>query len=172
MSDIASKLSLENLFEMLKLADKMDSATVYEETIKEAWKANSNHKLRSKLDDGIADLMRGNKERALTIFLEIIREDPAYGEAWNKASTAHYMMGDMQSALETAEKTLDLIPLHFQALNGLGLIQYDTRRYKLSAQSFRRSLTLDPWSPVSSRLSACLDMLHGTDLEDEQGNDR
>jgi hemimethylated DNA binding protein len=172
LSDIASKLSLENLFEMLKLADKMDSATVYEETIKEAWKANSNHKLRSKLDDGIADLMRGNKERALTIFLEIIREDPAYGEAWNKASTAHYMMGDMQSALETAEKTLDLIPFHFQALNGLGLIQYDTRRYKLSAQSFRRSLTLDPWSPVSSRLSACLDMLHGTDLEDEQGNDR
>lgn len=170
LSDIAAKLSLDNLFELLTLSDSMDGAIVLEETVKEIWKANNDQKLRSKLDDGIADLMRGNKERALTIFLELMQESPDYGEAWNKASTVHYMMGDMQSALETAERTLELIPNHFQAMNGLALVQYETRRYKMAAQTFRQSLALDPWSPVSARLGACLDMLHGMDLEDELAN--
>jgi len=165
---VAEKLSLENLFDLLKLSDTMDGAIVLEETVKEIWKAHINPDLRSKLDNGIADLMRGNKERALTVFLELVEEDPDYAEAWNKASTCHYMMGDMQSSLEAAERTLELLPRHFQAMNGLGLVHYETRRYKLAAQLFRQSLTLDPWSPVSSRLSTCLDMLHGMDLEEEQ----
>lgn len=168
LSDIPKMLSMENLFDMLKLSDTMDGAIVLEETIKEIWKANKNHKLRSKLDNGVAALLRGNKERALTIFLELVEEDPGYAEAWNKASTVHYMVGDMQSALEAAERTLELLPKHFQAMNGLGLVHYETRRYKLAAQSFRQSLSLDPWSPVSARLSACLDMLHGIDLEEER----
>lgn len=168
LSDIAKKLSLENLFDILQLEDTMDGAVVLEETIKEVWKAHSSHELRSELDRGIADLIRGNKERALTIFLEIVKEDPDYAEAWNKASTCYYMLGDMQLSLESAERTLELLPKHFQAMNGLGLVHYETRRYKLAAQTFRQSLSLDPWSPVSSRLSACLDMLHGMDLEEEQ----
>lgn len=168
LSDIATELSLDNLFEMLKLSDTMDGAIVLEETIKETWKAHKNQELRSKLDSGIADLLQGNKERALTVFLELIDEDKNYAEAWNKASTCYYMLGDMQSSLEAADRTLELLPKHFQAINGRGLLQYETRRYKLAARSFRQSLELDPWSPVSSRLSACLDMLHGMDLEDEQ----
>ena len=167
LSDIAENLSLETMFEMLKLSDTMDGAIVFEETIKELWKANENQELRFRFDNGVADLLRGNKERALTIFAQLVKDDPEYAEAWNKASTCHFMLGDMQSSLEAAERTLELIPRHFQALNGLGLVQYETRRYKLAAQSFRQSLTLDPWSPVSSRLAACLDMLHGADLEEE-----
>lgn len=146
----------------------MDGAIVLEETIKEIWKAHSDPQLRSRLDSGISDLVRGNKERALTVFLSLVDEDPDYGEAWNKASTCYYMLGDMQLSLEAAEQTLKLLPKHFQAMNGLGLVHYETRRYKLAAQTFRQSLVLDPWSPVSSRLSACLDMLHGMDLEEEQ----
>lgn len=165
---IAENLSLTNLFDMLKLVDTMDGATAIEETIKEIWKAHDNRELRSKLDDGIADLLRGNKERALTIFKKLIQEDPGYAEAWNKASTCYYMLGDMQLSLEAVERTLDLLPMHFQAMNGLGLVQYETRRYKAAAQTFRQSLNLDPWSPVSARLSACLDMLYGTDLEEER----
>ena len=168
LAGIAKMLSLADMFEMLKLADTMDSAIVFEETIKETWKAHGNQELRSKLDNGIADLLRGNKERALTIFNELVQEDSGYAEAWNKASTCYYMLGDMQLSLEAVEHTLDLLPTHFQAMNGLGLVQYETRRYKVAAQTFRRSLNLDPWSPVSARLSACLDMLHGADLEEEQ----
>mmetsp|Transcript_12163 Transcript_12163/g.18776 ORF Transcript_12163/g.18776 Transcript_12163/m.18776 type:complete len:89 (+) Transcript_12163:2255-2521(+) len=77
------------------------------------------------------------------------------------------MLGDMQSSLEAAEQAISLLPKHFQAVNGLGLIQYETRRYKLAAASFRQSLEMDPWSPVASRLASCMDLLIGGDLEDE-----
>lgn len=167
LADIAKKLSLETLFEMLKLSDTMESAIVCEETIKEIWKAHKNQELRLRLDNGVADLLRGNKKRALDTFTKVVEDDPDYAEAWNKASTCHFMLGDMQLSLETAERTLELLPRHFQAMNGLGLVHCETRKYKLAARLFRQSLALDPWSPVSARLAACKDMLHEAHLEEE-----
>mmetsp|Transcript_10223 Transcript_10223/g.14341 ORF Transcript_10223/g.14341 Transcript_10223/m.14341 type:complete len:195 (-) Transcript_10223:656-1240(-) len=163
---IVKSLSLENLFGLLKGLDCMEDAVVVEENIKEIWKANSDPELRWALDDGIADLLQGNKEKALETFTQLAVTDPEYAEAWNKISTCHYMLGDMESSLEAAKQTLELQPDHFQALNGLGLVQYETKRYKLAAETFRRSLRLDPWSPVSSRLSACLDLLKAMDNEE------
>jgi tetratricopeptide (TPR) repeat protein len=150
LADIAKKLSLDTMFEMLKLSDTMESAIVFEETTKEIWKAHQN-------------LLWGNKNRALDTFTEVVKEDPDYAEAWNKASTCHYLLGDMQSSLEAAERTLELLPRHFQAMNGLGLVHYETQRYELAARFFRQILTLDPWSPVSARLAACKDILHDVD---------
>lgn len=169
IKELGELLSTEVLYKFLKLSNNMDSAVVVEETMKELWKAHPDQQLRSRLDSGIADLLRGNREKALVAFKNILEDDPEYGEAWNKASTCYFMLGDMQLSLEAAEKTIELIPDHFQVLNGLGLIQYETRRYKMAAESFRKSLQLDPWSPVSSRLAACIDLLHGMELEDEQG---
>lgn len=164
---IAEQISKANLFALLNAPDCMDDAIVVEETVKEIWKANRDPELRWRLDNGIADLLQGKKERALDTFSQLAVDDPQYAEAWNKKSTCHFMLGEMESSWEAAKQTLELQPDHFQALNGLGLVQYETKRYKLAAESFRRSLRLDPWSPVSSRLSACLDLLE--DMSDEQG---
>lgn len=153
------KLSMENLFALLHASNSMDDAIVVEETIKEIWKAHSDPEMRWRLDDGVADLLHGKKEEALSIFSQLVHDDPQYAEAWNKKSTCHFMLGDMDLSLEAAHRTLELQPKHFQALNGLGLVQYETKRYKSSAESFRRSMSLDPWSPASSRFSLCLDVL-------------
>mmetsp|Transcript_11436 Transcript_11436/g.16772 ORF Transcript_11436/g.16772 Transcript_11436/m.16772 type:complete len:766 (+) Transcript_11436:197-2494(+) len=165
--DIAKVFSLDTLFQFLKLANNLDTAVAAEESIKELWKAHPDASIRFKLDQGVADLLGGNKEKALVVFQELAVEDPNYAEAWNKASTCYFMLGDMQSSLEAAEQAISLLPKHFQAVNGLGLIQYETRRYKLAAASFRQSLEMDPWSPVASRLASCMDLLIGGDLEDE-----
>jgi len=169
MKQIGDALGLDVLLKFLKLADNMDSASTIEECIKELWKAHPTPGMRSRLDGGIADMLGGHKEKALVTFQALIDDDPTYAEAWNKASTCYFMLGDMQSSLEAAEKTLELIPHHFQAMNGLGLIHFETRRYKLAAEAFRQSLRIDPWSPVSSRLASCLDMLYGSDLDEEEG---
>jgi tetratricopeptide (TPR) repeat protein len=169
IKDLGELLSTDVLYKFLKLSNNMDSAVVVEETMKELWKSHPDSQLRSRLDSGIADLLRGNREKALITFKDLLEDDPDYGEAWNKVSTCYFMLGDMQLSLEAAEKTMELIPNHFQVMNGMGLIQYETRRYKMAAELFRKSLQLDPWSPVSSRLAACIDLLHGMELEDEQG---
>jgi tetratricopeptide (TPR) repeat protein len=169
LSSIAERLSIDNLLELLKLSDSMVAGVVFEETLKELWKVNRDPELRHKLDIGISYLLNGKKEKALVTFNELVAEDPTYAEAWNKVSTCQFMMGNMQSALEAAERTLILEPTHFQALNGLGLVQYETRRYRLAVDSFRQSLAIDPWSPVSSRLAACLDLVF--DNIEETGED-
>lgn len=169
IEEIGESLSTSVLSKFLKLANNMDAAIAVEETMKELWKAHPDPAMRSRLDGGIADLLRGNREKALIAFKELVHDDPDYAEAWNKASTCYFMLGDMQASLEAASKTIEMIPEHFQVLNGLGLIEYETRRYKMAAGTFRKSLQLDPWSPVSSRLAASMDLLHGNDLEEEQG---
>jgi tetratricopeptide (TPR) repeat protein len=162
----STPLSQHNLLEFLHYSDSLESAIVLEDTVKEIWKAHEDETMRQRLDDGILDLLRGKRERALTAFLGIVKDDPLYAEAWNKISTCQYMMGDMGASMDSATKALELLPTHFQALAGLGLIQCETRRYKLATESFRRSLYLDPWSPVSARQSVCLDVLRGLDQEE------
>lgn len=166
MCKISEFLSLDNLFSLLKVLDRMDDAVAVKETIKEIWKANSDEELQRRLYEGISLLLRGDKEKALEIFTQLTTDDPNYGEAWNKKSTCHFMLGDMELSSEAAKRTLEIHPNHFQALSGLGLVQYETKRYKLAAHSFRQSLDLDPWGPMSSKLSACLDLIEALDEEE------
>uniref|UniRef100_A0A7S4MNA2 Hemimethylated DNA-binding domain-containing protein n=2 Tax=Odontella aurita TaxID=265563 RepID=A0A7S4MNA2_9STRA len=158
-------MSMENLLALLRASDNIDDAVEIEETIKEVWKAHASYDMRCRLDSGVAELLRGNKETSLSIFEELVTDDPTYFEAWNKKSTCHFMVGEMEKSMESARKAVDLCPQHFQAMNGLGLVQYETRRYRLAAESFRQSIGLDPWSPVSSRLAACSDLLKDMDID-------
>jgi len=149
---------LKVFFELLYVAENLNDAICVQDTIKEIWKAHKDEEMSARLDDGTAELLRGNKEKALTIFDEIIKSDAEYFEAWSKKSTCHFMLGEMEESQEAALTTLDLQPLHFQALNGLGLVFYEKKDYKKALETFRKSLSLDPWSPVSSKLSSCIDM--------------
>jgi len=166
---MASALSLENLLKLLQQVDNLSDAATIEETLKEMFKAHPYQEMRRRLDDGLAHLLRGNKEDALRAFTELVKDEPEYAEAWNKKSTCHYMLGQMTESIEAAQASLHLAPLNFQALSGLGLVQYENREYQLAADSFRRSLEIDPWSPISSKYAACVDLL--TDIKVAKNQD-
>jgi tetratricopeptide (TPR) repeat protein len=151
----AEKVWTENLFKLLKASDSMDDAVVVSEILKELWKAHVDSDLRWRLDTAIGEMLSGNTELALSLFGELVEEDPKYAEAWNKASTCEFMMGNMDGALAAAQKTLELIPNHYQALNGLGLIHYENKELSSAIDCFQKSMQIDPWSPVSARLAAC-----------------
>lgn len=148
---------MDDLFTVLKSADTLDHATSIEGIIKEIWKESSNRKLRSKLDTGIAFLVEGDIDQALSVFTKITAADPHYGEAWNKKSTAHYMAGHVQESLEAARKALEVEPRNFQALAGIGLVEMDSSSSVENAiKAFRECISLNPWSSVSAQLAACL----------------
>ena len=161
------QFSLHHLFEFLDHTDTMENAIVVERIMQGIWMAHEDHTIRKRLDDAISDLSQGEREKALISFIDIVNDDPSYAEAWNKISACQFLMGEIQASIESATKTLELIPTHFQALAGLGILQYKTRRYKLAAETFRRSLHLYPWSPVSSQLLFCLDKLQGLDQQEK-----
>ena len=89
----------------------------------------------------------------------MVDEDPTFAEAWNKAATCEFMIGNLDASMAAAQKTLEIVPDHFQALNGLGLVYNEKRDLLHARDNFRKSMELDPWSPVGPRLSVCLDTL-------------
>jgi hemimethylated DNA binding protein len=155
---VASKLSMHNILELLKLVDTMEDAVALQEMIKDIRKAHSRLDLRWMMEQGLSELAKGKPDRATSVFQEVIKEEPlAYTEAYNKLATSLYMQGRLDESLATTLKVLELDPTHFQALNGLGLIYFDQDDYAKAIECFRKSTEMDPWSPVSSKLSVALD---------------
>lgn len=167
MTEIATRLSMDNLLVLLKTAEDMEVSTIISESVKEIWKAHLNPDLRWDLDTAVAHLLGGKISQALKQFSEIVDDDPTYAEAWNKASTCEFMMGNMDASLAAAQRTVEALPTHFQAMNGMGLVHFEKKDIPSAIHCFRESMELDPWSPVSARLSVCTDTMRLS--EDIQG---
>jgi tetratricopeptide (TPR) repeat protein len=127
--------------------------------MKVMWKAHLNLEIREKLDRANNLLYGGKTEEALALFTELVDEDPSYAEAWNRASTCEFMLGNLEASLAAAKQTVDILPTHFQALNGMGLVYTEMKELPSAVENFRKGLEIDPWSPVSSRLSSSLETL-------------
>ncbi len=172
-SDDHCHMQLDDLFNLLAVSNGFEDAYAIEEFIKEIWKAHKSPEIRWELEDGTEALLRGDKVKALNIFDNIINnEDDKYSEAYNKKSTCHYMIGEMGKSIDAAESACEMEPRHFQAFAGLGLVYNDTAEYGKASKCFRRSLKLQPWSPVSSRLTVCLDLMKRLDIEDQDSDSK
>lgn len=150
--------SLDDLFTQLQLGTDMFDDTATEDFIKEIWKESPNNNLREELDSGIAALMEGKYNKALTSFESIVEADPHYAEGWSKLATVHYMLGSVDKSLEAAEQALLIDSRNFQALAGMGLVYMDTAsRYDKAIERFRQCLAVHPWlGTASSRLAQCM----------------
>lgn len=150
--------SIDDLFRQLQVGAKnIEDATIVQDLIRELWKESSNCDLRDKLDHGIAEIIEGKNQCALGKFTSIVAVDPLYGEAWNKKATTHYMLGQIDESIKSAQEALKIDNRNFQALAGLGLIDMDASRYDEAIKSFRKCLVINPWlATVSSRLSLCI----------------
>jgi hemimethylated DNA binding protein len=159
---VTDKLSVKNLHGLLLVVETLNDAVAVQETIKEIRNAHRRRDLRWQLDQAVGEMMGGKSEAALATFRTLVEEDPEYAEAWNKMSTSKYLSGNLDESQEAAEKVLEIDPLHFQALNGLGLIYFQKEDYPRAIESFRKSISIDPWSAVPSKLSVCIDLLEHT----------
>merc|ERR1719464_375036 len=159
MNAILDLISMENLFQILKFSENSDTASVITDSLKEIWKAHNDKDIRYKFDTGVNYLLNGKTDIALTIFGEVVNEDPSFAEGWNRASTCEFMFGNLDASMAAAQKTLEIIPNHFQAMNGLGLVYSEKRDLHHAKDYFRKSIELDPWAPVATRLSICLNTI-------------
>lgn len=169
-----SVLSICHLFQLLRLVDNFDDAAVVQGLIKDMRKAYPEIELRWKLEAGTSELLRGNGDEALAIYGSIIDEigksqssTTSYPEVYNKKGTCEFMLGRLDDSIVSTKKVLELDPLHSHAFNGLGLIHFEKKEYREAADLFQKSIEMDPWSPVSSKLSLCLDLMNQMVHEDE-----
>ncbi len=155
---------MSKMYELLKNAEDEETASSIADVIKEMWKAHRDEDIRYVFDTAHHHVLHGKVELGLSLFAKLADQDVSYAEAWNKASTCEFRMGNLDASMAAAEKTLQLVPRHFQALNGLGLVYQEKKNLRAAVDSFRRSLALDPWSPIATQLSVCLSTMETWDM--------
>lgn len=153
---VANQISMKNIYQVLKNAEDADTSNTVMQSLKEMWKAHRDKEIRHLFDTADHYMIHGKLELALSQFANIVDQDVEYVEAWNNASKCEFVLGNLDASMASAEKTLQLFPDHFLALNGLGLVYYEKKDLRAAVNNFRKTMILDPWNSIAPRLSECL----------------
>ena len=88
-------------------------------------------------------------EDLLTI---LATQQPDFAEAWNRRAVLHYIQGNYQAAIADCETAIQLNPIHFGALHGLGICHMAIENYTSAVKAFRQALTVQPYCLEHQRL--------------------
>jgi tetratricopeptide (TPR) repeat protein len=146
---------------VLGLADHGDSASVpqvaaalrdtdpavrqiAEQALWAIWGRSGNAEVDRLYRMGTALLAEGQPAQAVDVFTRIIRQDPAFAEAYNKRATAYYQIGRYEDSLNDIDEVLKRNPYHFGALSGAGLCMIELGRLPEAVAYFERALKINP----------------------------
>jgi tetratricopeptide (TPR) repeat protein len=94
----------------------------------------------------------GAIESAEDLLSQLTQDQPDFAEAWNRRAVLYYMKGEYWKAIADCKKVIDLVPIHFGALHGLGLCYAAIGRYPDAIKTFRRALEIQPYSLENQKL--------------------
>ncbi|MDJ0801175.1 MAG: tetratricopeptide repeat protein [Calothrix sp. MO_167.B12] len=94
----------------------------------------------------------GKINQAETLLNRLIKEQPDFAEAWNRRGFLYYSIGDYQKSLADCKKVIEINPVHFGALHGIGLCEAALGKYHQAIQAFSRALEIQPYSVVNQKL--------------------
>ena len=93
---------------------------------------------------GCAFLEQNDLAPAIEQLTSFVYVQNTSSEAWLKLGTAHYRTNHFDSAEKSFRAALDLQPNNVEALNGMGLVQFQKRRYAEALNSFNLALLQNP----------------------------
>jgi len=108
------------------------------------WSRSGDATLDRLMARGVEEMQSGRLPGALATFSEVIRQRPAFAEAWNKRATAHYLAGNFRQSLADCDEVLKRNPNHFGALSGYGQIHFQLEAYEQALQWWKRALEVNP----------------------------
>ena len=139
-------VTLDTLFVELEKAPSLAEAQRVERIIWAKWHWHKIPRLSQKLRLGSTYLQENNFKKALYIFNNIIKEAPAFSEAYNKRATTYFLMKKYDKSLMDIKVTLTLEPRHFGALSGMGLIFMNRGDFQRALMAFTAVLKIYPFS--------------------------
>lgn len=108
------------------------------------WSRSGDADVDALLARGSDAMNRGELDRAIATFGDVVARRPGFAEGWNKRATARYLAGDFLNAMADCDEVLRRNPLHFGALSGYGLILSNLEEYERALGFFRRALAVNP----------------------------
>jgi tetratricopeptide (TPR) repeat protein len=143
--------SITSLLEDLKNPD----ASVREQATKKLWRIWFQQKGvygLEKIDQSQKLLDAGEITEAEAMLTQLIQEQPDFAEAWNRRAFLYYSMGEYRKSLADCQMVIQINPVHFGALHGIGLCYAALGKYAKAIKAFKRALEIQPYSLVNQKL--------------------
>ena len=144
-------LPINSLLEELKNPD----ATVREKATRKIWRIWFEQKgiFGLEIIDRSHKLLdAGEITEAETALTALIKDQPDFAEAWNRRAFLYYSIGDYQKSLADCQKVVQINPIHFGALHGMGLCYAALGEYGEAIKAFKGALEIQPYSLVNQKL--------------------
>lgn len=100
----------------------------------------ANHELAR----GAQALGRREFECAIKHFTRAAEMSPQFAEAFNQRAIAHYLQEHWDDSIRDCERTVELMPVHFGALSGMGHCYAHQGKLRLSIQFYEKALAVNP----------------------------
>lgn len=124
--------------------DDMRVRAVAQETMWAIWLQSGNEAVDALMAEGIRLTDRQRYPEAIEVFSRMIDTVPNYPEAYNKRATVYYLMQEFEQSIADIHKTLDLNPVHFGALSGMGLCYLGLNEPRQALEWFERAVAINP----------------------------
>lgn len=156
--------SLDPLFERLKSARTLEEAKGIVTQIERRWMRSGSDTADLLMARAAEAFKAGDFPLSLELLDRIIALEPQWAEGWYRRALVFSTLQEPVRAIYDLRQTLALEPRHFSALAGLGQLfqqQGDTKR---AVDTFRRVLTLHPYSDVQEVLERLVREVEGRDI--------
>ena len=151
---------LSELFDKLFLSTNNMEASKLLFDIWDIWSIADNQETQIMFDEANQFMDVGELDNAIELFTKVVKQSPEFAEGWNKRATVYFLKGELNKSISDIEKTLNLEPRHFGALDGLAEIYLMQDDLVGAAIIYRRILEIIPSSKKSQdRLKLINDLL-------------
>ena len=151
---------LIELFDKLFLSTNNMEASKLLFNIWDIWSIADNQETQIIFDEANQFMDVGELDNAIELFTKVVKQSPEFAEGWNKRATVYFLKGELNKSISDIEKTLNLEPRHFGALDGLAEIYLMQDDLVGAAVIYRRILEIIPSSKKSqNRLKLINDLL-------------
>ncbi len=93
---------------------------------------------------GLEQLGQESYEQAAQSFREAVKADPHFAEAHNQCAIALYLLGRWEASLRHCCSAIELMPLHFGAIAGMGHCYAQRGDLTMALRCYRKALRLNP----------------------------
>jgi tetratricopeptide (TPR) repeat protein len=108
------------------------------------WLRSGNDRIDALMVEGIRLMELQQYPEAAEIFDQIIASAPQFAEGYNKRATVYYLMEEFDKSIADIHTTLELNPVHFGALSGMGLCYLGLDEPRQALEWFERAIAVNP----------------------------
>lgn len=140
----AQPAGLVELFADLRAEPPGRASAETEEMIWTMWSSHPDPAAERRLGLATRAIAREEYRRAERLLEPLVRDHPAWSEAWHKRATLRYLDGRDGASIDDFRRTLELEPRHFGALCGLAQVCLRRGERAVALVAFEAALAIHP----------------------------